>query len=109
MNFWDQGAAGKFDFCHFFGALLQKTTKNQFRTFLHDFYRVRKIDGTFDLSSKHCFGFYGLHGYMYAYIIVKYVHHIILIVSLLGLPCRSSMDDIFPFSLTSENLENDAF
>ncbi len=51
----------------------------------------------FNLSLKHCFGFYGIHGYMCAYIIVEYVYHIILIVSLLGLQCRSSMDDILPF------------
>jgi hypothetical protein len=46
---------------------------------------------------------------MYAYIVVKYVYPIILIVSLPGLQCRSSMDDILPFSLPSENLENDTF
>ena len=98
--------------------LLRKTTKNRFgdiidfclsSTFLRDFYRVRKIDRTFDLSSKHRFGFYGIHGHMFAYIFVKYVYPIILIVSSPGLHCRSSMDDILPFSLPSENLENDAF
>jgi hypothetical protein len=52
---------------------------------------------------------YGMHGDMYAYIVVKYVYPIILIVSSPCLQCRSSMDDILPFSLPSENLENDAF
>jgi hypothetical protein len=46
---------------------------------------------------------------MYAYIVVKYVYPIILIVSSPGLQCRSSMDDILPFSVPSEILENDAF
>jgi hypothetical protein len=41
---------------------------------------LKKIDRTFDLSSKHCFGFYDIHVDMYAYIVVKYVYHIILIV-----------------------------
>jgi hypothetical protein len=113
-----QGAAGKCDFCHFFGAPTSKSNKKSISriinfclssTFLREFYRVRKIDRTFDLSSKHRFGLYGIHGDMYAYIVVKYVYPIILIVSSPGLQCRSSMDDILPFSLPSENLENDAF
>jgi hypothetical protein len=113
-----QGAAGKCDFCHFFGAPTSKSNEKSISriinfclssTFLREFYRVRKIDRTFDLSSKHRFGLYGIHGDMYAYIVVKYVYPIILIVSSPGLQCRSSMDDILPFSLPSENLENDAF
>jgi hypothetical protein len=89
-----------------------KTMKNQFRiidfclssTFLVDFYRVRKIDRTFDFnrfdfSSKHHFGLYDIHCHLFAYIIVKYVYLIILIVSPLGLQCRSSIDNIPPFSL----------
>ncbi len=39
-----------------------------------------------------------MHGHMFAYIVVKYVYPIILIVSY----------DILPFSLPSGNLENDA-
>jgi hypothetical protein len=49
-----------------------------------------------------------MHGHMFAYIVVKYVYPIILIVSSPGLQCRSLMDDILPFSLPSGNLENDA-
>jgi hypothetical protein len=113
-----QGAAGKCDFSHFFGAPTSKNNEKSISriidfclssTFLREFYRVRKIDRTFDLSSKHRFGLYGIHGNMYAYIVVKYVYPIILIVSSPGLQCRSSIDDILPFSLPSENLENDAF
>jgi hypothetical protein len=111
-------AAGKCDFCHFFGAPTSKNNEKSISriidfclssTFLRDFYRVRKIDRTFDLSSKHRFRFYGIRGNMYAYIVVTYVYPIILIVSSPGLQCRSSMNDILPFSLPSENLENDAF
>jgi hypothetical protein len=117
-SLWELGAAGKCDFCHFFGAPTSKNNEKSISriidfclssTFLRDFYRVRKIDRTFDLSSKHRFGFYGMRGNMYAYIVVKYVYPINLIVSSPGLQCRSSMDDILPFSLPSENLENDAF
>jgi hypothetical protein len=70
-----QGAAGKCDFCHFFGAPTSKNNEKSISrtidfclssTFLRDFYRVRKIDRTFDLSSKHRFGFYGIRGNMYA-------------------------------------------
>jgi hypothetical protein len=113
-----RGAAGKCDFWHFFGAPTSKSNEKSISriidfclssTFLREFNRVRKIDRTFDLSSKHRFGLYGIHGDMYAYIVVKYVYPIILIVSSPGLQCRSSMDDILPFSLPSENLENDAF
>jgi hypothetical protein len=38
--------------------------------------------------------------------VVRYVQIIILIVNSRGLQCSSSMDDILPFSLPSENLEN---
>jgi hypothetical protein len=52
-----QGAAGKYDFCHFFGAPTSKNNEKSIlqiidfclsSTFLRDFYRVRKIDRTFD-------------------------------------------------------------
>ena len=122
-NFWifsdcSLGAAGKCELCHFFRAPTSKNNEKsiwriidfcQSSTFLRDFYRVRKIDRTFDLSSKHRFGLYGIHGLMFAFIFVKYVYNIISIVSSPGLHCRSSMDNILPFSLPSENLENDAF
>jgi hypothetical protein len=45
---------------------------------------------------------------MFAYIVVKYVYPIILIVSSPGVQCQSLMDNILPFSLPSGNLENDA-
>jgi hypothetical protein len=83
------GAAGKCNFCHFFGAPTSKNNEKlisriiEFLSSVH-FYvistELKKIDRTFDLSSKHCFGFYDIHVDMYAYIIVKYVYHIILIV-----------------------------
>jgi hypothetical protein len=56
-NLDQQGAAGKCDFCHFFGAPTSKNNEKSISriidfclssTFLRDFYRVRKIDWTFD-------------------------------------------------------------
>ncbi len=92
------GSCRKIWFLSFFWCpYFKKQQKILSSTFLRDFYKVWKIDQMFNLSLKHCFGFYGIHGYMCAYIIVEYVYHIILIVSLLGLQCRSSMDDILPF------------
>jgi hypothetical protein len=51
------GAVGKCDFCHFFGAPTLKNNEKSISriidfclssTFLRDFYRVQKIDQTFD-------------------------------------------------------------
>jgi hypothetical protein len=112
------GSCWKMRFLSFFGAPTSKNNEKSISrkidfclssTLLRDFYIVQKIDRTFDLSSKHRFGLYGIHRHMFTYIVVKYVNLIVLIVSLPGLHCRSSMDDILHLSLQSENLENNAF